>query len=173
MLIAILLRVGLASKKFVRTCIVKRLLQVFSNLSHKVSTQSLNGKLNQPCEETNWLSTRSYEAKADVEVKHKEKRNSDIAFFEINQKFESHPLQQQPTNQWADQAQRDKISLYAELDMKNRLFRVNQTKDCQEIAELRKICCEETDRARQARIDELSMHQERNPTTVSQLLTQI
>ena len=44
----------------------------------------------------------------------------------------------------------------------------------QEIAKkLRRICCEETDRARQARIDELSMYQERNPTTVSQLLTQI
>ena len=57
--------------------------------------------------------------------------------------------------------------------MRNRLFRENQAKDCQEIEELRRICCEETDhRARQARIDELSMHQERNLTTVSQLLTQ-
>ena len=35
--------------------------------------------------------------------------------------------------------------------------------------------CQETDRARHARIDEVSMHQERipNPTTVSQLMTQI
>ena len=39
--------------------------------------------------------------------------------------------------------------------------------------ELRRICCEETDRARQLRIDELSTQQERNPRTVSQLLTQI
>ena len=46
-------------------------------------------------------------------------------------------------------------------------------RDCQEIEELRRICCEETDRARQARIDELSMHQERNRTTVSQSMTQI
>ena len=45
--------------------------------------------------------------------------------------------------------------------------------NCQEIEELRRICCEETDRARQARIDELTVHQVRNPTTVSQLLTQI
>ena len=57
--------------------------------------------------------------------------------------------------------------------MRNRLFRENQAKDCQEIEELRRICCEETDRARPARIDDLSMHQERNPTTVSQLLTRI
>ena len=38
---------------------------------------------------------------------------------------------------------------------------------------LRRICCEETDRARQARMDDLSMHQKRVPTTVGQLLTQI
>ena len=57
--------------------------------------------------------------------------------------------------------------------MRNRLFRENRAKDCQEIEELRRICCEETDRARRARIGELSLHQERNLTTVSQLLTQI
>ena len=80
----------------------------------------------------------------------------------------------QQANQRADQAQRDNISLYGELEMRNGLFRENQAKDCQEIEELRRICCEETDhRARQARIDELSMHQERNLTIVSQLLTQI
>ena len=36
----------------------------------------------------------------------------------------------------------------------------------------REICCEETDRARKLRVDELSSQQERNPTTVSQVLTQ-
>ena len=41
------------------------------------------------------------------------------------------------------------------------------------IEELRIICCEETDRARQARIDELLAHQEKNRLIVSQLLTQI
>ena len=55
---------------------------------------------------------------------------------------------------------------------KNRLHRENRATDCQEIEELRRICCEETDRARQARIDELSVQQQRNPTIVIQLLTQ-
>ena len=32
---------------------------------------------------------RSYEAEADVEIKHWEKRNSDIALHEINQEFGS------------------------------------------------------------------------------------
>ena len=57
--------------------------------------------------------------------------------------------------------------------MRNRLFRENQATDCQYIEELRRICSEETDLARQARIDKLSVYQERNPATVSPLLTQI
>ena len=44
---------------------------------------------------------------------------------------------------------------------------------CQEIEELRSICCEQSHRARQARTDELSLKQERNPTTVSQMVAQI
>ena len=60
-----------------------------------------------------------------------------------------------------------------ELELRNRLFREAHARDCQEIEELRRICWEETDRARQARVDELSLHQNRGPTTVSQLLTQI
>ena len=68
--------------------------------------------------------------------------------------------------------EREKISLCGDMELRNRLFQESQAKDCQEIEELRRICCEEADRARHARIDELSMHQERNPTTVSQLLTQ-
>ena len=56
--------------------------------------------------------------------------------------------------------------------MMNRLFRENQANDCQTIEELRS-CSEETDRARQARIDELSWKQEWNLTIVSQLLARI
>ena len=57
--------------------------------------------------------------------------------------------------------------------MRKRLFQEDHARDCLKIEELRRICCEEADRARQARSDGLSMHQERNPTIVSQLLTEI
>ena len=62
---------------------------------------------------------------------------------------------------------RDKISWYGELELRTRLFQENHAKDCQEIEELRRICCEETDQGRQARSEELSLQQQRNPTTVS------
>ena len=50
---------------------------------------------------------RLYEAEAEVEARYWEKRNSDIAFHEINQEFESHRFQLQQASRWADQAQRD------------------------------------------------------------------
>ena len=43
---------------------------------------------------------RLYGAEADVEVKHWEKRNSDIALREINQECESQRLQLQQAKQW-------------------------------------------------------------------------
>ena len=47
--------------------------------------------------------------------------------------------------------------------MRNKLFQESRTKDCQEIEELRRRCCEESDRARQAKLDELSVMQQRDP----------
>ena len=59
---------------------------------------------------------RLSEAEADVEVKHWEKKNLGIALHEINQEFESQRLQLQQLNQWADQAQRDRISLHGRIE---------------------------------------------------------
>ena len=85
----------------------------------------------------------------------------------------SQRLELYQANQWADQGQREKIHSCGELKMRNRLFQENRAGDCQEIEERRRICCEEADRARRLRIDELSVQQEKNPTSVSQLLTHI
>ena len=72
-----------------------------------------------------------------------------------------------------DQAQREKVNLCEEFEMRNRLFQESRARNCQGTEELRRICCEETEKGRQLRIDDLSVQQERNPTTVSQLVTQI
>ena len=57
--------------------------------------------------------------------------------------------------------------------MRTRLYQQSHRRTCQEIVELRRICCEETDRARQVRIDEMSVQHVRDPTSVTQLVTQI
>ena len=102
-----------------------------------------------------------------------EQRNSDVALHETNQELEPQRLKLYQYNQLADQARREKIKLCGELEMKNRLFQESCARNCQDIEELRRICCEETDGARQLRIDEMFMQQKRNPAIVSQLLTQI
>ena len=89
---------------------------------------------------------KMYEAAVEVEARNWKKQRQDFAFREINQEFESQRFHLEQANQWADQAQREKTNLCGELEMRNRLFRENQAKDCQEIEELRTICCEETDR---------------------------
>ena len=62
-----------------------------------------------------------------------EKQRQDFAFQEINEEFESQRFQLHQASQWADQAQRDKISLCGELELRNRLFQEDHARDCQEI----------------------------------------
>ena len=50
-----------------------------------------------------------------MDIRNWEHRNFDIAFFEINRELESERLELYQANQWADQAQREKINLCGEL----------------------------------------------------------
>ena len=130
----------------------------------------MNGKLNWPCVEKNWLS-KDY---PKLEQTWRSNiGNREILILLFMKSVRSSNPNDYNCNRRTDQAQRDRMSLYGEVELRNRLFRENQAKHCQEIEKLRRICCEETDQAGQARIGELSLHQEKNPTTVSQLLTQI
>ena len=104
----------------------------------------------------------------DAEARNWEKKNSDIAFQEINQEVESQRFQPHQASRWADQAQRGFVRVEN--------FQEIHARDCREIVEMRSTCYEEADRARQARSDELwrlFMQQEWNPTTVSLMMAQI
>ena len=101
-------------------------------------------------------------------------------FREINQDFESQRFQLHQASRWADQAHRDKISLYGELEMRNRLFQGKSSNILPRNWWIEKIMLRRNwstnwrnDCSKQARNDELSLHSERNPTTVSELMTQI
>ena len=82
------------------------------------------------------MGEKLYEAAAEVEARNWEKKNSDLAYQEINSEFESQRYELHQANRWADQAQRDKINLNGELELRNGLF--------QEIEQLRRICFGET-----------------------------
>ena len=57
--------------------------------------------------------------------------------------------------------------------MRNRVFQEDRARSCQEIEELRRMCCAEAERARRLRIDELSAQKEESKSTVNQLMVQI
>ena len=165
----ILLHVGLASTKLVRTWIVQQLLQVFSNLClgrREIETKTLckhwktatipknilERKADWACKERKIRLSTVTKVEADVEVKHWVKRNSDIPLYEVNQELESQRSKLQQRNQSADHVHRGKTRRYGELQVKKRFCRKNHAKDCQEIEESRTICCEEADWTRQAKI---------------------
>ena len=68
---------------------------------------------------------------AEAEARNWERRNSDFAFREINQEFESQRFQLHQASPRADQAQRDKINVYGDLELRNRLFQEDHARDCQ------------------------------------------
>ena len=82
---------------------------------------------------------RSSEAEADMDMRNWEQRNADIALCETNRKLESQRLELYEAKQWAAQAHREEMSLRGDLEVRNRLFQESRARNCQEIAELRRI----------------------------------
>ena len=91
--------------------------------------------------------------------------------FESYRELESQRLQLQQANVRAHNAHRQKNMLCGEFEMRNSFFQESRTKDCREIEELRNlVAMKKVIKGRQAKLDEWSMKQQRNPQTVSQLL---
>ena len=93
--------------------------------------------------------------------------------FAHPQTSSSAPYPQESNSTWKKTIEEPIHMSTAEKSGRHKLFQESRTKDSQEIEELRRRCCEESDRARQAKLDELSMMQQRDPQTVSQLLAQM
>ena len=81
-----------------------------------------------------------------MDIRNREQRNVDMGFYETNRELESELYQ---AYQWADQIQREKIYSFGDLEMRNTFFQRSRVRNLKEIEELRRICCEETDRAKQ------------------------
>ena len=78
-----------------------------------------------------------------MEIQNWERRNSEYALIESQRELESPRRQLLKANQWADQAQRERIHLCSELEMKNHLHQECYARSCQEIEELKKRCYKE------------------------------
>ena len=65
------------------------------------------------------------------------------ALLESQRELESQRLQQFEDNQWADQAQRERIHLWSELEVKNCLHQEYYAGSCQEFEDLKRCCYQE------------------------------
>ena len=57
-----------------------------------------------------------------MDIRHKAQRHADIALYETNRDLESQRLEFCQANQCADQAQRERICLFGELEKRSGLF---------------------------------------------------
>ena len=117
--------------------------------------------------------TRLSEGDADLDRRQWERRNADIALCETGMQLQSQWMELCQANQLTDQTRREKSWQCDELEMIIRAFQKDGAINCKEIEELLRICCTETERARQLMSDELSTQKEESKSTLNQLLAQI
>ena len=108
-----------------------------------------------------------------MEIQNLERRNSEYTLFESQRERESQKQQLLVANQKADQAQRERIHLCSELDMKNRLHRECYARSCQEIEELKRRCYKEESGVTQQKLNEYSLQHDEESRTVSLLRDQV
>ena len=108
-----------------------------------------------------------------MEIQNVERRNSEYALIESQRELESQRLQLLEANQWADQAQRERIHLCSELEMKNRLHQECHARSCQEIEELKRSCFKEENEVTQQKMHEYYMQHDQESRTVSLLRDQV
>ena len=103
-----------------------------------------------------------------MEIQNLERRNSEYALIESQRELERQSLE---ATQWAAQAQRERIHLLSELEMKNRLHQECYARSCQEIEESKKRCLKKKKEngVTKKELNEYSMQQDQELRTVSLL----
>ena len=105
-----------------------------------------------------------------MEIQNWEQRNSEHALFESQRELDSQRLQLLEANQWADQAQRERIHLCSELEMKSRLHQECYARSCQEIEDLKRdAAMKKKNEVTQQKLNEYSMQHDQESRTVSLL----
>ena len=87
----------------------------------------------------------------------KEQRNSEYALFEPQRELGSQRPQLLEANWCTDQAQRERIHLCSELEMKSRLHQERYARSCQEIEELKRRFYKEENEVTQQKMNEHTM----------------
>ena len=116
-----------------------------------ISKRSLNGKLTWPFRERKRLSKNCIRSRRRLR---RRIGRSAIVIILFRRSMKNLNLSDFELIKWANRQIRlreVKISLYGDLELRDRLFQENHARDCQEIEEMRRRCCEEIEQTRQAR----------------------
>ena len=108
-----------------------------------------------------------------MEMQNLERRNSEYALIESQRELESQRRQLLEANQWAAQAERERIHLCSEMEMKSRLHQECHARSFQEIEELKRRCYKEENGVTQQKFHEYSMQDDQESRTVSLLRDQV
>ena len=98
---------------------------------------------------------------------------ADRALHESGMQLQSQRMELYQANQLSDHSQREKSWPHTELDRKETLLPEDRMRSLQEIKELKKMCCTETEKANQLRMDDLSVQDKESKSPVKQLMVQI
>ena len=101
---------------------------------NEISEKTWNEELNKLFLVKIQLREKLYLTEYDLEIQNLE-QNSEYALIESRRELESQRRQLLEANQWADQAQRERVHLCCELEMKDRLHQECYARSCQEIEE--------------------------------------
>ena len=88
-----------------------------------------------------------------MEIQNLDRRSSEYAVMESRRELECQRRQLLEANLWADQAQRERIHLCSELEMKSRLHQECYARSCREIEELKTRCYQEENTEKQRRLE--------------------
>ena len=99
-----------------------------------------------------------------MKIQISKRRNSEFALSESQRELESQRRQILEANQWADQAQRQRIHLCSELEMKSRLHQECYERSCQKIEELTRRCYKNENEVTQQKMNEYMQHDQESRT---------
>ena len=111
--------------------------------------EHLERRTQQAIDGENSVRRKLYSTEYNMEIQKLDRRNSEYASFESQRELGSQKQQFLMVNQWSDQAQRERIHLCSDLEMKIRNHRECYARSCQEIEELKRRCYEEENAAKQ------------------------
>ena len=154
------------SRKSQRNSIRSHCLQTHRefNSDERDLREDLERRAQQAVLSENSAQRKLYLIEYDLEIQNLERSNSEYALIESRRDLESQRRQLLEANQWADQAQRERIHLCSEL-----LHQECYVRSCQEIEGMKGRCCKEENGVTQQKLNEYSMQHDQESRTVSLL----